>query len=135
MSYPPCAGIIVFNCDKTILVSTDTGNLSFPKGSRKNNESDIQTAWRELEEETGLTKDDVKLVDGLVYDEKSSKGFPSVRYFVANLVNETKELHFENPNELLSVGWYDVNDILKKDKIKEERKAILMEAYTNNTTI
>jgi len=31
----PCAGIIVFDSDKTILVSTNRGNHSFPKGKRK----------------------------------------------------------------------------------------------------
>ena len=49
----PCAGIIVFDNDKTILVQTKAGRFSFPKGKRNKSESELETAWRELQEETG----------------------------------------------------------------------------------
>jgi 8-oxo-dGTP pyrophosphatase MutT (NUDIX family) len=52
----PCAGIIVFSGTHTILVKKrKSRSLSFPKGKREKDESDINAAWRELFEETGLT--------------------------------------------------------------------------------
>lgn len=124
----PCAGIIVFDGDKTILVSTHQGNFSFPKGKRNKNESDIETAWREFEEETGITKEHVELVDDFYLDETSAKGFPSVRYFVGKLVGQVNNFKFDT-KELANVGWYSISDVMKIDKIKTARKKILEQAF------
>lgn len=124
----PCAGIIVFDADKTILVSTDRGNLSFPKGKREKNETNIDTAWRELNEETGLEKNRIKLVNNYFFDEYTDKGNPSVRYFVGNLVGTYNNFKFD-PKELANVGWYSVFDVTKFDKLKKARREILENAY------
>jgi 8-oxo-dGTP pyrophosphatase MutT (NUDIX family) len=126
---PPCCGIIVFNNDKTVLVSTDRGNFSFPKGKRHRNETDLETAWRELEEETGLTKDHVKLVDDYWLDEFSQKGNISVRYFVAELTKNIDEFKFD-PKELSSVAWYSISDAIELEKFVDRRKKILLEAQS-----
>lgn len=126
--FPPCAGIIVFNGDQTILVSTEQGNLSFPKGKRNTTETDIAAAWRELQEETGLTQNDVRLVDGVHFDELSDKGNPSVRYFVGQLIADTgRSLTFDS-TELASVRWYPVSDALQMDRLKASRRNILEQA-------
>ena len=82
---PPCAGIIVINVDETVLVSTQNGNYSFPKGKRNKNETSLETAWRELGEETGLEKKHVKLIDDFTIDELSDKGNIAIRYYILNL--------------------------------------------------
>lgn len=147
MNTIPCAGIIVFDGDKTILVNTDVGNFSFPKGGResletpqtvvqrkeKRNkaifETPIQTAWRELKEETGLTKEHVELISEDPIDELSNKGFPSVRYFVGYLVKKLDQITFDR-KELANVDWYDVEKALKIEKFKDARKKILAEAFS-----
>ncbi|MCJ7637108.1 MAG: NUDIX domain-containing protein, partial [Nitrososphaeraceae archaeon] len=59
---PPCAGVIVIDLTnlETILVCTDHDNYSFPKGKRHKGETIMDNALRELNEETGLTKDDIQ---------------------------------------------------------------------------
>lgn len=123
---PHCAGIIVFWKNKTVLVSTQRGNMSFPKGKRKKGETSIETAWRELEEETGLGKSEVELINEEPIDEITPKGNVSVRYFVGYLKEMPKTLSFD-PDELAEVKFYDVE--IDFEKLKNNRKEILALAY------
>lgn len=124
----PCAGVIVFNEDKTLLVVTKCGNYSFPKGKRNSGETDLETAWRELGEETGLTAENVRLFENCHIDELGPKGHPSVRYFIGYIVKHPSAMRFD-PNELASVEWYRVSDVYELDKLKTARKTILRDAY------
>jgi len=134
---PHCAGIIVFDKNRTVLVSTERGHFSFPKGKRNKDETEIDAAWRELEEETGLTKNNVELIyldaekmESYCLDEYSDKGNLSIRYFVGKLVNPIKKFKFD-PTELANVQWYTIEDAMNLDKFKQSRKNILQEAYKN----
>ncbi len=124
----PCAGIIVFNKDWTILVSTKYKNYSFPKGKRNKNESTIDAAWRELQEETGLTKNDVELINDFTINEHNDKGNLSITYFVGKLIKNVDELIFD-ANELENSEWFNVNTVYKLKKLKDRRKDILRQAY------
>jgi len=124
----PCAGIIVFDNDNTILVSTSCGNHSFPKGKRNKGESYIDTAWRELKEETGLTQEHVKILDNIYIDEVSQKGNPSVRYFIGQLITPIEIFTFDK-EELQNVRWVNINDAYKIEKFNQRRKEILRKAY------
>lgn len=128
MATPYCAGIIVFNNDKTVLVCTPKGHYGFPKGKRNKGEDILATAWRELQEETGLTADNVKLIDGITIDEKSDKGKLAVTYYVGILTKAIKEFKFDN-TELSKVEWVQVNKAYKLDKLRDRRKDILKAAY------
>ena len=126
---PPCAGIIVFNGDQTILVQTKAMRHSFPKGKRNKGESSIEAAWRELQEETGLTKENVQLISDTEFiDETSRKEHPSVRYYVGRLIKNLSKFTFD-PTELQMVTWYNITDAMKLDKFDDKRKAILALAY------
>lgn len=125
----PCAGFIVFSTDgeKTILVKTHRGNLSFPKGKREKGETSIVTAFRELEEETGLSKDDIDVFPDQYIDEMSNKGNPSVRYFLCKTKDDNIKFTFSE-RELADVSWYDCSEVLKLNNIKNARKEVLQEA-------
>ncbi len=124
----PCAGIIVFNKDWTILVSTKYKNYSFPKGKRNRNEPTIDAAWRELQEETGLTKNNVELINDFTINEHNDKGNLSITYFVGKLIKNVDELIFD-ANELENSEWFNVNTVYKLKKLKDRRKDILRQAY------
>jgi len=123
---PPCAGIVVLHGTKTILVATPRRRYSFPKGKREKGEDSITAAWRELQEETGLTSDQVNLLTSngeLIHiDEVSDKGYPAVRYFIGRVSSEIEKLTFDD-TELASAGWYEVNEAM--DKRKLARKTVL----------
>lgn len=124
----PCAGIIVFDKDNTVLVNTEKGNYSFPKGKREKGETSLETAWRELQEETGLTKDYVKLIDDFCLDEQSRNGNLSIRYYVGHLTKPYNTFTFDK-NELENVQWITVDNALKLEKFVDKRKEILKQAY------
>lgn len=130
MSVIPCAGIIIFNKNlETILVKTDTGRYSFPKGKREHGESSIENAAREMTEETGIPINQISIIPGTTYDEISGKGFPSVRYFVGLLNPNYKSTFTYDSKELIEVKFWSVENALKLDGFKDDRKEILKEAY------
>ena len=57
-------GCIIFNHHKILLVKQTTGDWGFPKGHIEANETEEETAIREVKEETGL---DVVLVNDKKY--------------------------------------------------------------------
>lgn len=128
MLLPPCAGIIVINSDETILVSTKTGNYSFPKGKKEGKETTLETAWRELFQETGLDEKNVQLIENFTIDELSDKGNLAIRYFVGIITNLPTKLTFDE-NELKNCEWVKVVDAYELEKLKPRRKEILKQAY------
>lgn len=129
MAQFPCAGIIVFHDNSTIVVRTEPGNCSFPKGKRNANESDLTAAWRELGEETGLTSVDVDLLEGVSFEELSDKGNPSIRYFVGRLKPGSRCRPLVcDPDELAQVEWIKIDTAMELAGLKMARKRILEQA-------
>lgn len=124
-NYFPCAGFIVFTKDlkKTLLVKTHKGHYGFPKGKKELGEMKSDCAYRELNEETGLSKDSIEIIEGLTVKEYSDKGNPSVHYFVAYISKFTKDFTFDK-EELAEVGWYKCNQVVNMD-IKKNRAQLL----------
>jgi len=54
-------GIVVFYNDKVLLVKHNAGHYGFPKGHVEGNESEHETAIREVKEETNI---DANIIDG-----------------------------------------------------------------------
>ena len=58
-------GVVLLNSNKVLLLqhpdTTTSGHWDFPKGHVEKGEDEIQTALRELKEETGIDK--VKIID------------------------------------------------------------------------
>jgi 8-oxo-dGTP pyrophosphatase MutT (NUDIX family) len=130
--YVPCAGFVVFSPDfkRTILVKTYAGRLSFPKGKRHKGETDMETALREMEEETGLSADDITLLaNGSYIDELSNKGNATVRYFICR-INEDKPRFIFDDHDLAEVKWYDCSKVKSIDSIKNTRKNVLKTALS-----
>ncbi len=127
-SRPHCAGIIVFDGNRTVLVCTPKGNFSFPKGKLNKDEPEIVGAWREIREETGLSDQNVKLIENIHFDEYTAKGNLSIRYFIGTLINNFNNFIFDS-QELYSVGWYDIDKAIEFNKMKKQRREILLQAH------
>jgi 8-oxo-dGTP pyrophosphatase MutT (NUDIX family) len=122
-----CCGVIVVN-DKSekevILVKNFAGNYSFPKGKRKEGEFAIETAIREMYEETGLTVCDVE-IDLNVVREEPLTNHPEIQYFPAILKIEKPELKYDH-REIESSEWY----LFKESRLKFRGKRLkLWEEY------
>ena len=55
-------GCIIINKNKVLLIKQTKGHWGFPKGHVEKDETEIETAIREVKEETGLDIKDLKLV-------------------------------------------------------------------------
>ena len=127
----PCSGFIILSKDleQVVTVTTHSNNIGFPKGKRNKFETYMETALRELEEETGLTINEIEIVDNIFFDELSKNGYPATRYFVA-YVNDTQLDFIFDDSELFDVSLYNCKKLLKLDNFKDSRKIILKEVLT-----
>jgi 8-oxo-dGTP pyrophosphatase MutT (NUDIX family) len=103
----------------------------FPKGGVDPNETLLQTALRELEEEAGLAGDAVTLVPGFEWSE--SYRFTSgreaertlihkkVTYFLAE--SSTIEVK-PAPKEISEYAWLELEEALRRIKYKERRRML-----------
>lgn len=120
------AGVIILNKlgTRILLVLGKTHNKwSFPKGSKENNESIRECALRELEEETGITKDKIKLTNQYFIDKE-------YLYFIGNLNNEKVKLEIKDKREIKKVEWKSIKSISTKERkqCNTSLKAILPKA-------
>lgn len=132
MVFEKSCGAIIFDDDKVLILQQAAGHWGFPKGHVENDETEVETAKREIKEETNL---DVEINENFRYAEKYSPAEgveKEVIYFIAKKIggeiNPQEEevqkiewlsydealerLTFNNSKELLKLAWKD------KEKIK-----------------
>lgn len=97
---------------KFLLVLQTNGHYSFPKGHIEENESEVETAIREIKEETNI---DVEIDTGFRYQisyllEHNNKMKDAV-YFIAT--PKTFDLKSQE-GEILNCSWNNYNETLQK---------------------
>lgn len=122
MSFRAC-GIIVIKDDKTILVETHKGRMSFPKGGLEKGETEFECACRELQEETGLEHTSLDILPNITFDELTNSGKPSVRYYVGYLYKPYDNFKFD-AEEINSAKWYTEDELMNLPNLKTQRKEI-----------
>src|SRR5579863_6063689 len=94
------------------LARTPAGHESILKGKRKKNEPLLECAYRETKEEGGFSKEMIKLFDtnAVFFIENS------ITYYVGIFIgNENFIPRAEDPEELVYVGWYDIDEVINFD--------------------
>ena len=101
-------GIVLFYSEEFLLIQHSTesnkikGHWDFPKGHMENNENELETAIRELQEETGI--DDFRLIDNfrhrITYNiNKNNQVIPKeVIFFLAESFTTSVKLSSEHQN-------------------------------------
>jgi 8-oxo-dGTP pyrophosphatase MutT (NUDIX family) len=125
-----CAGFLMFTPDmkQIVLVKTPKGVYGFPKGKREYGEVNmLTTAYRELEEETGIKKEDFdELLVGQYIDESSRKSNnPCIRLYFGRL-KKIQKLFPIDKNELDEAVYMNIDDALKV--LMDKRKKVLSTA-------
>jgi ADP-ribose pyrophosphatase YjhB (NUDIX family) len=109
----------------------------FPKGRRNYQEKDLDCALREFEEETGLSKNDIKIVENLVPFEEifigSNHKSYKHRYFLAYTDKTDDDLYNYQQSEVSKIEWKTLDECLdairpyhleKKQLIKNINKVL-----------
>lgn len=114
-------GIIPVFKDETegylfLIVLHNAGHWGFPKGHKEEGEKEIDTAKRELYEETGVK--DIKLYNKKEFFEeysflKNGKTYhKKVRYFLALVLDKESNTLTEFNNEIKDTKWLDYSNAL-----------------------
>ncbi len=132
MKYEKSCGAIIFDGDKVLVLQQTAGHWGFPKGHVEKDETEIETAKREIKEETNL---EVEINEKYRYSERYSpaEGIEKdVIYFIAKKTGgeikaqeeevqriewlkyeeALERLTYDNSRELLKKAWDD----FKKEK-------------------
>lgn len=133
------AGIIVFRWTKKgsvfLLLYRDKGVWDFPRGRMESGERSWQTAFREVEEETGLKSGELKVQDNFKVFEKFPYGrkvangktqpiFKIVIFYLA----ETNQSQVVLSAEHAGYGWFSYNQAVRLLSRYKARVGILKKA-------
>ena len=127
MRYVKSCGFVAYkqieNENYYLIIKGRNGDVGFPKGRMEDGESELQTAIRELKEETGV---EVEPIDGFrsltEYKLKRASGaIKQVVYFLGKCTDDNVVIQ---PSEILSAEFLSYADALKALTF-EETKNIL----------
>ncbi len=128
-------GIILFHSDEFLVIQHPTesndvkGHWDFPKGHVEDNETELETATRELQEETGI--DNFKLIDNfrhkITYNIHKNNGLipKEVIFFLAESSTKSIQLSSEHQN----YSWLNF-DLAHDSLTYANAKEVLVKAKT-----
>lgn len=127
MKYEKSCGAVIFDNDKVLVLKQVQGHWGFPKGHVENNETEIETAIREIKEETNL---DVEINEKFRYVETYSPKenvTKDVVFFVAKKIGgdvkpqeeEVSEIKWVSPKEALQLVSYESSKIVMEKIIND----------------
>ena len=132
-------GVVLFNSGKVLLLrhssisSQEGGHWDFPKGHIDDGETEIQTALRELEEETGIAHANV--IDGFrdtityIFSREQKQIGKEVVFFLAT----TKESKVILSHEHIDYSWLDFDSAFSRLTYDNARQVLrsAIEFYVN----
>ena len=97
---------------KFLLVLQNNGHYNFPKGHVEQGETEIETALREIKEETNLDVNiDSNFRHQITYIVEERNIMKDTVYFVANPINNNLK---NQEVEILNCDWYTFDEVLEK---------------------
>ena len=118
-------GCIIINDGKVLLIKSTRGHWDFPKGHIEKNETEKETALREVKEETNLDVTIIserKYINHYITDTEIDK---TVVYFIAKKIGGEEK---PQEGETIEVKWFKFKEALETltfDNTKEILKNVL----------
>lgn len=131
-----CGAVVIRKKDNkidTLLIQMLGGHWSFPKGHVENNETEIETALREIKEETNLdVVVDTRFREITTYSPKPEV-LKDVIYFIA--ISKSDDYTIQE-TELKAAKWVDIYEAVSNVTYEDDKK-ILKKAikYIENNNI
>lgn len=133
------AGIVVFRWTDRgplfLLLYRDKGVWDFPRGRMEAGERSWETAFREVEEETGLkaadlrVQDNFKVFEKFPYNRRGVKTTEAIFKIVIFYLAETKQVQVVLSDEHAGYGWFSYNEARKYLSRYKTRTNILKKAF------
>lgn len=126
-------GAIVYNEEgKILVVQHNAGHWDFPKGHVENGETEIETATREVKEETNI---DIEIIDEkyrytIYYSPKENVNKMVVFFLAKNKSEDT----IKQDAEIKNIGWYSYDEAMDILTYNDAKKLLKM-SYDDYTTI
>jgi 8-oxo-dGTP pyrophosphatase MutT (NUDIX family) len=118
-------GAIVFNDNSVLIIEQFQGFFSFPKGHVEGNETEEETAIREVKEETNI---DIEIISKKKY-KINYKINGNIKKEVVFFIAKATSFKLKNQeNEIISCEWIDKDKVLDKltyNNIKKVYKNVL----------
>ena len=120
------SGAVIYRNSRYLLLLYGYGHWGFVKGKREKGESYKETFFREAQEETGLTKNQLKILPGFTekityFHKKEGKNiFKEVVYVLAE--STTFKVHISSEHE--SYRWLTYSKALKLISFENDRNVL-----------
>ena len=92
-------GAVIYSDHEFLLLHYEAGHWGFPKGNRERGETKLETARREIEEETGLTElefTDFEESINYFYKREGKTIYKTVTYFLAKSKTKKAKISWEH---------------------------------------
>lgn len=117
-----CGCIVINDKNEVLLIHHNAGHWDFPKGHVEEGETEVQTAIREVKEETNI---DVEVNEKYRYTTEYSPKedvMKEVVYFLAKNISDDKEAQLEEVSE---VKWIKFEDAIEKITYDTSREILI----------
>ena len=112
-------GCVIMEKDKVLLIQQIEGNWGFPKGHMEVGETEVETAIREVKEETNL---DVEINENKRYTVEYITGrntYKEVVFFLAKKISGNEKYQ---ESEITAMKWMNFDDAMKTITYDKTRK-------------
>lgn len=112
-------GCVIIENDKVLLIKQIQGNWGFPKGHMEVGETEVETAIREVKEETNL---DVEINENKRYTLEyvtDRNTYKEVVFFIAKKTSENEKYQ---ESEITAIEWMNFDDAMKTITYDNTRK-------------
>jgi len=117
-----CGCIIINDRKEVLLIHHNAGHWDFPKGHMEEGETEIETAIREVKEETNI---DVEVNEKYRYSTTYSPKedvIKEVIYFLARNISDNKQAQLEEVSE---VKWFGMEEAIDKITYDNSRNILI----------
>ena len=120
-----CGALVFYlkdNKEQILLIKhSNSGHWSFPKGHVEAGETEVETAVREIKEETGVSANiDTRFREVVTYSPKKDI-IKDVIYFFATADDDHTERQEEEVSEVM---WVDINKAIKYVSYKNDKQLV-----------
>lgn len=121
MKYEKSCGCVVIDDNKVLLIKHNAGHWDLPKGHMEDGETEIETAIREIKEETNI---DVEVNENYRYVTEYSPKEDVLKEVVYFIASKKTDKCIPQETEVQIVEWVELNEAIKRITFDNTREIL-----------